>query len=142
MPTKKKEAAEAPLAPRSRVYDQSVEQYAAAMELLRKGDFSAARDQFVEICKLAKDEPELSERAATYARICNQRLDPSVQEPVGFEENYHRAVMLSNQLGGTIFGESEPVRVGRRVTVIRTRITGDNGRLLAEVTTTHVPIGS
>ena len=52
------------------------------------------------------------------------------------------AVMLSNQPGGTIFGESKPVRVGRRVTVIRTRITGDDGRLLAEITTTHVPIGS
>ncbi len=52
------------------------------------------------------------------------------------------AVMLSNQQGGTIFGTSTPVRVGRRVTVIRTRITGDDGRLLAEVTTTHVPIGS
>ena len=52
------------------------------------------------------------------------------------------AVMLSNQQGGTIFGTSKPVRVGRRVTVIRTRITGDEGRLLAEITTTQVPIGS
>ena len=52
------------------------------------------------------------------------------------------AVMLSNQQGGTIFGTSTPVRVGKRVTVIRTRITGDDGRLLAEITTTHVPVGS
>lgn len=31
------------------------------------------------------------------------------------------------------------VKKGRRVTVVRTRVTGDKGRLLAEVTTTHVP---
>ena len=32
-----------------------------------------------------------------------------------------------------------PVRVGRRITVIRTEVRGDDDRLLAEVTTTHVP---
>lgn len=49
------------------------------------------------------------------------------------------ASMLSNQKGGTIFAESRVVRAGRRVTVIRTTVTGDGGKLLAEVTTTHVP---
>jgi len=49
------------------------------------------------------------------------------------------AVMLANQQGGTIRGIARPVRVGRRITVIRTEIRGDNDRLLAEVTTTHVP---
>ena len=49
------------------------------------------------------------------------------------------AVMLANQQGGTIRATAEPVRVGRRVTVVRTRVTGDDDRLLAEVTTTHVP---
>ena len=50
------------------------------------------------------------------------------------------ATMLSNQQGGTIYASGEPVRVGRRITVIRTRVTGDNGKVLAEVTTTHVPV--
>ena len=50
------------------------------------------------------------------------------------------AVMLANQQGGTIRAVSAPVRVGRRVTVIRTQILGDDDRLLAEVTTTHVPM--
>jgi uncharacterized protein (TIGR00369 family) len=50
------------------------------------------------------------------------------------------AVMLANQRGGTIRAVSTPVRVGRRVTVIRTQVLGDGDRLLAEVTTTHVPI--
>lgn len=49
------------------------------------------------------------------------------------------AVMLSNQQGGTITAESTPVRVGRRITVIRTEVRGDGDKLLAEVTTTHVP---
>lgn len=49
------------------------------------------------------------------------------------------AVMLSNQQGGTIRAESAVVRVGRRVTVIRTVVMGEGGKRLAEVTTTHVP---
>ena len=50
------------------------------------------------------------------------------------------AVMLSNQMGGTITAKSFLVRAGRRVTVIRTEVRGDENKLLAEVTTTHVPI--
>lgn len=49
------------------------------------------------------------------------------------------ASMLSNQKGGVILAESRVVRAGRRVTVIRTRVTGDGDKLLADVTTTHVP---
>ena len=49
------------------------------------------------------------------------------------------AVMLANQRGGTIRGVATPVRVGRRITVIRTQVWGDDDTLLAEVTTTHVP---
>jgi 1,4-dihydroxy-2-naphthoyl-CoA hydrolase len=49
------------------------------------------------------------------------------------------AVMLANQQGGAIRGVAVPVRVGRRITVIRTQVWGDNDKLLAEVTTTHVP---
>jgi uncharacterized protein (TIGR00369 family) len=49
------------------------------------------------------------------------------------------AVMLANQQGGTLRAVSRVVRVGRRVTVIRTEVRGDEDRLLAEVTTTHVP---
>lgn len=49
------------------------------------------------------------------------------------------ASMLANQPGGTLRFEARPVRVGRRVAFIRTVVTGDNGRKLCEVTTTHVP---
>ena len=50
------------------------------------------------------------------------------------------AVMLSNQQGGTVRAVAVPVRVGRRITVVRTQVFGDEDRLLAEVTTTHVPM--
>jgi 1,4-dihydroxy-2-naphthoyl-CoA hydrolase len=47
--------------------------------------------------------------------------------------------LLGNQREGVIRAEARFVRKGKRVTVVRTRVTGDQGRLLAEVTTTHVP---
>jgi len=50
------------------------------------------------------------------------------------------AVMLANQMGGTITARAEPVRVGKRVTVIRTVVTGTDNKVLAEITTTHVPV--
>lgn len=50
------------------------------------------------------------------------------------------AVMLANQQGGSVRAVAAPVRVGRRITVIRTQVWGDDNRLLAEVTTTHVPM--
>jgi 1,4-dihydroxy-2-naphthoyl-CoA hydrolase len=52
------------------------------------------------------------------------------------------AVMLSNQQGGTMIARSTPIRVGKRVTVIRTIVTGTDERILAEITTTHVPVKS
>jgi 1,4-dihydroxy-2-naphthoyl-CoA hydrolase len=47
--------------------------------------------------------------------------------------------LLGNQRQGEITAKARFVRSGKRVTVVRTRVTGDKGRLLAEVTTTHVP---
>jgi uncharacterized protein (TIGR00369 family) len=49
------------------------------------------------------------------------------------------AVFLANQQGGAICAESRIVRAGRRIVVVRTTVTGDAGRTLCEVTTTHVP---
>lgn len=49
------------------------------------------------------------------------------------------AIFLSNQLGGTVTATAHVVRAGRRVTVIRTQVTGDNDKLLLELTTTHIP---
>ncbi len=47
--------------------------------------------------------------------------------------------LLGNQRDGEILAEARFVRHGRRVSVIRTRVSGNNGLLLAEMTSTHVP---
>jgi 1,4-dihydroxy-2-naphthoyl-CoA hydrolase len=49
------------------------------------------------------------------------------------------STLVGNQPDGEVRGESRIVRRGRRVTVVRTRLTGTDGRLLAEVTSTHIP---
>jgi 1,4-dihydroxy-2-naphthoyl-CoA hydrolase len=49
------------------------------------------------------------------------------------------ANLLGNQRGGEIRAEARFVRQGKRVSVVRTLVTGDKGKLLAEVTTNHVP---
>jgi len=56
----------------------------------------------------------------------------------------HRGVrfssfLLGNQREGEIIAEARFVRSGKRVTVVPTPVTGAQGQLLAEVTTTHVP---
>ena len=49
------------------------------------------------------------------------------------------ANLLGNQRGGEVRAEARFVRQGKRVTVVRTQVFGDNDRLLAEVTTNHIP---
>jgi 1,4-dihydroxy-2-naphthoyl-CoA hydrolase len=49
------------------------------------------------------------------------------------------AVLLANVNEGEILATAQVVRRGRRVTVIRTEVTGGDGRVLTEVTSTHIP---
>ncbi len=49
------------------------------------------------------------------------------------------ANLLGNQKDGVFTARSVFVKKGRSVTVVRTTITGNDDRLIAEVTTTHVP---
>jgi 1,4-dihydroxy-2-naphthoyl-CoA hydrolase len=51
------------------------------------------------------------------------------------------AALVGNQRDGELFAEARFVRRGKRVTVVRTRVTGAEGRLLLDMTTTHVPSG-
>jgi len=50
------------------------------------------------------------------------------------------AAILGNQAEGVVRAEASIVRRGRRVTVIRVRVLGEDGRPLAEMTTTNVPV--
>ncbi len=47
--------------------------------------------------------------------------------------------LLGNQSDGELRAEAKFVRAGKRVLVVRTRVTGENERLLCEVTTSHIP---
>jgi uncharacterized protein (TIGR00369 family) len=50
------------------------------------------------------------------------------------------ATLLGNQSEGEIRAEARFVHKGGRMMVVRTRITGNQDRLLAEVTSTHIPL--
>jgi len=49
------------------------------------------------------------------------------------------ANFISNQKEGTFRAVASFVKKGKRVNVVRTIVTGKNDRLIAEVTTNHVP---
>lgn len=49
------------------------------------------------------------------------------------------AALLGNQKGGTFTATALYVKRGRSLSVVRTTVTGDDGRLIADVTTSHVP---
>ncbi len=104
MPTTKKtpDAARAPR--RQESYDQSVSAFATALGHLHKSEFETARQQFLAIAASADDEPALTERALTYARVCERRVAGPPAEPTSGDERYHRAVALANagQLEGAL----------------------------------------
>ena len=79
----------------------------------------------------------LADVTATVLAIGNTQIGEKGQGfPLAINLN---ANLLSNQRGGEIRAEARFVRQGKRVTVVRTLVTGDDGKLLAEVTTNHVP---
>jgi acyl-coenzyme A thioesterase PaaI-like protein len=49
------------------------------------------------------------------------------------------AALLANQSDGVLEARSVFVKRGRRVSVVRTTVTGTSRRIVADVTTTHVP---
>ena len=51
------------------------------------------------------------------------------------------AAFLGNQSDGVLEARAAFVKRGRRVSVVRTTVTGAGGRIVADVTTTHVPSG-
>ena len=49
------------------------------------------------------------------------------------------AKLLGNQKDGVFRATSVYVKKGKRLSVVRTTVSGENGRLIADVTTSHVP---
>ncbi len=85
------------------------------------------------LCEHAK----LADVTATLLALSQVELDPDGKGfPLAINVN---TSLLGNQREGEIKAEARFVRNGKRVTVVRTRVTGAHGRLLAEITTTHIP---
>jgi len=59
--------------------------------------------------------------------------------PLGINLN---ASFVGNQKDGVFKANSVFVKRGRQLSVVRTTITGDNGRLIPDVTTSHIPAQS
>ena len=79
----------------------------------------------------------LADVTATVLAIGNTQLGERGQGfPLAINLN---ANLLGNQRGGEVRAEARFVRKGKRVTVVRTQVIGDDDRLLAEVTTNHIP---
>jgi 1,4-dihydroxy-2-naphthoyl-CoA hydrolase len=49
------------------------------------------------------------------------------------------ASLLANRRSGDLVAEARLVRRGKRLVVVRTEVTGEDGALLVDVTTTHIP---
>lgn len=50
-------------------------------------------------------------------------------------------VLMGNQGDGVLTATAKPVKRGRKLTVVRTVVTGKDGRKLIEMTTSHIPAG-
>ena len=59
--------------------------------------------------------------------------------PLGINLN---ASFLGNQKDGVLKATAVFVKRGRQLSVVRTTITGEGGRLIADVTTSHIPAQS
>jgi uncharacterized protein (TIGR00369 family) len=79
----------------------------------------------------------LADVTATVLAIGSTQIDDTGRGfPLAINLN---ANLLSNQRGGEVRAEARFVRKGKRVSVVRTQVLGADDRLLAEVTTNHVP---
>lgn len=79
----------------------------------------------------------LADVCATVLALGSVEIGPDGKGfPLVINLNSH---LLSNQRQGEIRAEARFVRNGKRVKVVRTRVTGEAEQLLAEVTSTHIP---
>ena len=81
-----------------------------------------------------------------FADVCATRLaigDAKLGEGgAGFQLAIDlHTVLLGNRRDGALTAEARFVRQGKRVSVVRIAVTGPDGRLLMELTSTHVPAG-
>jgi tetratricopeptide (TPR) repeat protein len=83
--------------PHEDAYYKAVEEFASAVEMLHQGKPAEARKVFERLGRLLPDEPAFSQRARTYAEICDRKLRPREDEPQTADELYYRGVWLANE---------------------------------------------
>jgi len=93
---KKKEDTEQPALAHTAAYDEAVIDYTAAVESMQKGDFAGAHELFEKVGALGRQEPELTDRAGIYAKICHRKMAPPPDEAEAPDERYRQAVFLLN----------------------------------------------
>ena len=88
----------APFKPRNiAAYEAAVEQFATASALFTKGQFVEAKPYFEAVAVAATpDEPILSDRARTYASICDRRSTAPSAGGEDADALYYRAVVATN----------------------------------------------
>lgn len=79
-----------------------------------------------------------------FADVCATMLSFGGGEVAAGQAGFPLAInlnanLLGNQKEGSFTATSVFVKKGKRLSVIRTTVTGDNGRVIADVTTSHVP---
>ena len=84
-------------APHSEAYEAALTAYGEALDLLRKKDFAAALPRFRAVERQNRNEPELADRARTYATLCERKLAPPAAAPQSVDERYYLAILRGNQ---------------------------------------------
>jgi len=84
-------------APHSEAYEAALTAYGGALDLLRKKDFAAALPRFRAVESQNRNEPELADRARTYATLCERKLAPPAAAPQSVDERYYLAILRGNQ---------------------------------------------
>jgi tetratricopeptide (TPR) repeat protein len=84
-------------APHSEAYETALRAYGEALDLLRRKDFAGALPRFKAVEAGNRNEPELADRARTYAIFCERKLAPPDRPPQSTEERYYLGVLRGNQ---------------------------------------------
>lgn len=82
--------------PRTEAYERALKEYSRALEQLHQGDFAKAMEVFETVEKGNLNEPELAERARTYASVCARKLAPPPDAPGTADEAYLLGVVRAN----------------------------------------------
>ena len=78
----------------------------------------------------------LADVTASILAVGNQKIGPDGKGfPLAVDIH---TTLISNQRDGEILATARIVRKGKTIVAVRTSVTGKKGRLLAEITSTHI----